>query len=210
MLISLALFAAAPIASAPIASAPGEPITAECTFEREAVLATDFVPFDQTEGEGWRPLYDAGCYIEAANILRDWQARNLSQLSPDSPRERHFRRTLAWHEAQMWAFGGRNDVALPIFERTYGGSENASDIAHNRYVDGTIAFLKRDRDGLDTAIAALAATPKPSGWNKAVGADGAPIYMTWPLNLDVLQGLRRCWDEPYKTAYLCREIRKPR
>ena len=179
----------------------------DCAYDKEAMLALDVVTFDQTEGQGWRPLYDAGCYVEAAEILRDWRAENSGDLSPENRREAQLLRTLAWHEAQMWAFARRNDLAMPIFD-AIDADEARSGPSWNLYVDGTIAFLRRDREGLEAAIASLAALPKPPGWDSAVGADGQPISMPWPQNLDVLEGLKRCWDEPYSKAYLCRDIPK--
>lgn len=186
-----------------------QPAATDCVYDHDGMLALDFVGFDQTEGQGWRPLYDSECYIEAAEILRDWQAHNSGELSPDIRRERQFLRTLAWHEAQMWAFAGRDDMAMPIFDRLDADAAHSGE-AWNLYVDGTIAFLRRDRKGMELAIANLTALPKPPGWDSALGADGEPISMAWPQNLDVLEGLRRCWDEPYRKAYLCREIIRPR
>src|SRR6185295_14247503 len=60
---------------------------------------------------------------------------------------------LSWHEAQMWAFGGRNDVALPMFETTRKTGESSSDVAWNLYVDGTLAFRRLTRPALEAAIA---------------------------------------------------------
>lgn len=170
------------------------------------MLAQDVVTFDQTEGEGWRRLDDAGCFIEAAEILRDWRASNTGDFSLDDPGDRLLLRILAWHEAQMWAFGGRTELSLPIFESSYVVGESNSDAAWNLYVAGTIAFLHRERPALEAATAELAAIPPPPGWGNAVGADGQPISLPWPQNLDVLEGLLRCWDRPYAEAYLCRDI----
>ena len=192
------------------AAAAAEPARPECAFDREAALALEFVAFDQTEGSGWRPLHDAGCYLEAAELLRDWQARHRGDFDLANPSDRAIVEFLPWHEAQMWAFGGRTDVALPIFERTHRQGQGSFEVAWNRYVDGTIAFLERDRAALEAATAELAAVPEPPGWSKAVGADGKPIAMRWPQNLDVLQGLLRCWDQPYAVAYVCRDIQKLR
>jgi hypothetical protein len=170
------------------------------------MLALEFVAFDQTEGSGWRPLYDAQCYIEAAELLREWQARHSGEFDLSNPRERSIVEFLPWHEAQMWASGGRNDLALPLFERTHKQGEDSSTVAWNLYVDGTLAFLRRNRPALEAATAQLAEVPQPPGWDNAVGADGKPISVPWPQNLDVLQGLLRCWDQPYAVAYLCRDI----
>lgn len=183
-------------AAAAVASEPAQP---ECAYDREEVLALDFVAFDQTEGKGWRPLHDAQCFKEAAELLRDWRAKHGDVNS-----------ILPWHEAQMWAFGGRTDLALPMFESTHRNGEGTYVVTWNLYVDGTLAFLRRNRPALEAAIAELAAIPRPANWDKAVGADGQPISVPWPQNLDVLQGLLRCWEQPYAVAYVCRDIPKLR
>lgn len=109
----------------------------------------------------------------------------------------------------MWAFGERNDVALPLFNKLRDEAQENAPNSWQRYVAGTLAFLNRDKQALETAIAQLAEVPKPPGWDNAVGADGKPISLPWPQNLDVLQGLESCWDESYAAAYLCRDIQKP-
>ncbi|MGB3796676.1 MAG: hypothetical protein WA957_10295 [Alteraurantiacibacter sp.] len=193
----LALFAS-------LTALASQPAQSECSYDREEELSRDVVSFDQTEGRGWRPLYDAGCYIEAAELLRDWQLEHGEDFDLANPRDRSLARILVWHEAQMWAFGERTELAVPIFEETYSEEESAG--AWNLYVDGTLAFLSRDKLGLETAIKKLAAIPKPPGWDSAVGADGQPISLPWPQNLDVLQALSRCWDQAYSVAYVCRNI----
>jgi hypothetical protein len=182
----------------------------ECAFDREAALALDLVTFDQTEGSGWRPLHDAHCYIEAAGLLRDWQERHHGDFDATNPRDRFIVEFLRWHEGQMWANAGRNDLALPLLESTHKKGENPRDLAWDVYVEGTLAFLRRNRLGLEAAITELAAIPKPPGWDNSVGADGKPISMRWPQNLDVLQGLSRCWEQPYAVAYVCRDVQKLR
>lgn len=193
---------------AAVAVAASGPARPECVYDREAMLALDPAAFDQTEGNGWRPLYDAKCFMEAAELLRDWRAKHAGDFDPAKPFDRYMLHTLSWHEAQMWAFGGRNDLALPIFDSTHVSGDSAGDRAENLYVDGTVAFLRRDRPALEAAIAELAAIPRPPNWGNAVGAAGQPIALTWPLNLDVLQGLARCWEQPYAVAYVCRDIQK--
>jgi hypothetical protein len=195
---------------ASFAAAASQLARPECAYDREATLALDVVAFDQTEGKGWRPLYDAQCFIEAAKLLRDWQARHRGDFDPTKPLDRYILEFLPWHEAQMWAFGDRNDVALPMFESTHKKGESSSEVAWNLYVDGTLAFLRRNRPALEAAITELAVVPRPPNWDNAVGADGQPISMRWPQNLDVLQGLLRCWEQPYSVAYVCRDIQKLR
>ena len=196
VVIASILVAAPVLAEGPAGDKPARP---ECVHERDAMLELDLVTFDQTEGKGWRPLYDAKCFVEAAELLRDWRAKHGDQ----NP-------VLPWHEAQMWAFGGHNELALPMFENTHRHGEGTYDVAWNLYVDGTLAFLRRNKPALEAAITELAAIPQPPGWGNAVGADGKPISLPWPQNLGVLQGLLRCWEQPYAVAYVCRDIPKLR
>jgi len=70
-----------------------------------------------------------------------------------------------------------------LFARTY-RSPPADRIGWNHYVDGSIAFLRRDRRGLDAARQRLAASVNPA-------------------NLHVLDGLQRGWRRPYGRASVC-------
>ncbi len=186
-----------------ISLALAAPAHDHCTYDREVELARDAVAFDQTEGQGWRPLHAAGCYVEAAELLRDWQAENADALDLTNPREANLANIMVWHEAQMWAAAGHTDTALPLFGTTYREGEDVFAQSWNLYVAGTIAFLNRDRAALDAAIAELSAIPEPQGWGNAVDQNGRPITMAWPQNLSVLEGLARCWDEGYAVAYVC-------
>ena len=189
---------------ASLAAAASEPARPECAYDREAMLALDVMTFDQTEGKGWRKLDDADCFVEAAELLHDWQARHRGNAA--TPIERYMMSdALPWHEAQNWAWAGRTDLALPLFESTrkLGDSSNAEE--WNLYIDGTLAFLRHDRPALEAAIAKMAAIPAPPGWGNARGVDGKPNSMLWPQNLGALQNLARCWGQPYLVAYECRD-----
>lgn len=72
----------------------------------------------------------------------------------------------------------------------------------NLYVDGTIAFLKRDWRAFTAAKRQLAALSRPKDFTMQ-GPDGKPMPIKWPLNLNVLEGLERCWAQSYKVAYEC-------
>jgi hypothetical protein len=62
--------------------------------------------------------------------------------------------------------------------------------AWNVYVDATIAFLDRDRDALLKARTRLAEIPPEAGKPNSK-----------PMNLDVVDGLVRCFDRSYRDAY---------
>lgn len=174
-----------------------EPVQPVCEIDEEETLALDFEAFDQTDETGWRPLYRAGCYAKAADLLREWH--------DDAPP------MILFHEAQMRGYAGQDEAALDLFARTYRSEGSMGSVAWNLYVDGNIAFLRRNRAGIEAAIAALSAIPKPPGWDQAVGVNGEPLAMPWPLNLNVLQAMHRCWEEPYEIAAHCHlpEWQKP-
>jgi hypothetical protein len=172
---------------------PAMPERPECAHDKHALLALDFQAFDQTEGAGWRPLYTAGCYIEVAQLLREWRARHGENTQPIIP----------FHEAQMWAYAGHYEMALPLFEQAYRSERTSHAIAWNAYVDGTLAFIRRDLASLEAAVATLEAIPQPDGWDRAVLADGTPANIPWPQNLGVMQGMLHCWEETYEVAFHC-------
>jgi hypothetical protein len=186
LLFILSVFASA---TALVAEEPERP---ECAHDREAILALEFVAFDQTAGSGWRPLYDAGCYKEAAELVRDWGARHGQTQS-----------VILLHEAQLWGYAGRSDLAIPLFERQFRETEDETSDDRKLYIEGNLAFLQRDRARLEAATAKLAALPRPTNWGNAVDAHGKPIQRAWPLNLNVMQALLRCWDETYEVAAHC-------
>lgn len=94
----------------------------------------------------------------------------------------------------------QRDAAIALFERSRKSVEEDHGMGWNLYVDGSIAFLRRDRISFDKWHAALAALPKPEGFDPR-DPDGKPIAISWPMNLHVLDGFARCWDKPYKEAY---------
>ncbi len=175
MLIALLLTAAAP----------------ECTYDRAAILKLPQQAFDQDMTGGWRALSMRGCEAEAADLIRDWREANTPQRNAT---------ILYWHEGQLRADLGQNAAAIALFERSRKSVEEDHGMGWNLYVDGSIAFLKRDRVAFDRAHAALAALPKPAGFDPR-GPDGKPISIRWAMNLNVLDGFARCWNKSYKEAY---------
>jgi len=172
-----------------------EPERPECAHDREAVLALEFVAFDQTAGSGWRPLYEAGCYKEAAELVRDWGARHGQTQS-----------IIPFHEAQLWGYAGRSDLAIPLFVQEFRKMAADASDPGRLYTEGNLAFLQRDRARLEAATAKLAALPRPADWGtgRTVTADGKPAQpLAWPPNLNILQAMLRCWNETYEVAAHC-------
>ena len=161
----------------------------DCSYDHEAMLALDYQSFDQDLFGGWRPLVDRGCYAEAAELIREWRYINRSDVS-----------TLYWHEAQMRAFAGQIPEALALFQLGYKSPVMDADFGFNHYVDGTIAFLVRDRAMFDGALTALQAVPVPEEAFYTT-PEGEVRQTVWPPNLSVMQAMGRCWDLSYREAY---------
>lgn len=193
-LLACTLFAAC---GATYAQAP-TPASANCTYDRSALLALSEDKFDQDMAGGWRTLAATpGCDLVAADLLRDYRQAHANEAG-----------IMYWHEGQLRASAGQYAQAIPLLDhaRRPPGDRNG----WNPYVDATIAFLRRDKPALERARQALAAVPPPVGANVPEVKDG---YMEidlvggekrkvrWPLNIDVVEGLLKCFDKPYKEAY---------
>lgn len=152
------------------------------------MLELDRQSFDQDLPDGgWRLLYNRGCFSEAAELIREWRHAKRDHAS-----------ILYTHEGQMRAYAGQTEEAVALLRLTYKPADRDAG-GWNFYMDGTIAFLERDRAALGKAIERLKAVPMPSSI-RAVRADGSPIAIKWPLNLDVLEAFERCWERSYKEA----------
>lgn len=160
--------------------------------------------FDQGP-DGWRRI--AGmpdCDLVAADLLRDYQAAHGSRVG-----------LLYWHEAQLRAFAGQGAAAIALMQQSR--KPDAEDRGGwNPYVDATIAFLRRDRAAFERARATLAAyvtppgsglPPVKDGYVDVPFADGQVRKVRWPPNIDVVDGLAHCFDQPYQYAYgdACRQ-----
>lgn len=163
---------------------------ADCSYDREAMLALDLQAFDQQQNAGWRALQARGCLAEAAELLAAYQAAHPDEAG-----------LLAWHEGQMRAALEQRDAAIALFKASRKGE--AEDFqGWNAYVDASIAFLQNDRPALVAARERLAAVPKPEGMKLTMEQpDGKVLEMAWPPNLNVVDGLIACFGKTYKEAY---------
>lgn len=155
------------------------------------MIALPFEAFDQDMAAGWRGLSTRGCEAAAADLIRDWRVANASERNAS---------LLFWHEGQLRANLGQRAAAIALFERSRKTAAQDGGMGWNLYVDGSVAFLQRDRRAFDRAHAALAALPRPAGFDPR-GPDGKPVAIRWPMNLNVLDGFARCWNKSYKEAY---------
>jgi hypothetical protein len=176
---------------------------ADCSYDKDAMLALDESAFDQDLGNGgggWRALEGkAGCEQATAELIAAYRAAH-----PDGST------LLAWHEGQVRASLGQDEQAIALFDAARKPAEK--DLAGwNLYVDASIAFLRRDRTALQAARDALAsvaypggddAPPLKDGYLEFPAADGQPaMRVRWPPNIDVVDGFLHCFDKPYKDAY---------
>lgn len=152
------------------------------------MLALDEEAFDQTPGQGWRLLSRLGCYLDAAELIRQWRAAHPSHTS-----------VLRWHEGQMRAATGDYPAAIALLQSArHPPNELRVDMGWNLYVDATVAFLANDRTALLSARNALANLPIPSAQpGAAPEARTLPPPRRWPPNLDVVDGLIACFGRPY-------------
>jgi hypothetical protein len=158
------------------------------------LLSLDYEEFDAPD-EGWRAISQLGCNIQAADILGDYRRRHEVTLHPDEIR------LLKWHEGQLRAASGDSRLAVSLFEEV---RAQESDPLDKLYTEATIAFLMGDRDALESARRELAAIPEPPSFSRAadryVAQYGLP-RPAWPLNLEVVDALVRCFGRPYVEAY---------
>lgn len=153
--------------------------------------------------QGWRSIGNAkqGCDIAAADLIAAYHADLLKQAAG-----------IEWHEAQGRAWGGQSAQALELFKRglTYELSlpEDRRSYPNIYKAEATVAFMENDRTRLQKARDNLAALPMPQGMAEGVAKFKANYpnnpAPTWPPNLDAVEGLIRCFGQPYAKAWTCR------
>jgi hypothetical protein len=198
LLLSVGLLAACATANdSRVSALPQEQCLA--APDRERLLALDQDAFDQDlagGGGGWRAVAAKhGCEITAANLIRDYRQRH-SLVEP----------IIYWHEGQMRAEGNEYSAAISLFEKSH-TPKGQGDTGWNQYVDASIAFLKRDKSALIQARNSLSKVKAPPGITLMDGAleipnnSGNPLKMRWPPNIDVVDGLIKCYERSYHEAY---------
>lgn len=172
--------------------------------DRERLLNLDEDAFDQDSSSGWRAIATkTGCELAAADLIRDY-------------RERHsLNKTIViWHEGQMRAIGNDYVAAIRLFEQSR-KPEDQNVAGWNEYVDASIAFLRRDMRALLQARKALSIIEPPPSFDVTDGvfeipnSSGNPHKMRWPPNIDVVDGLIKCFEKSYRDAYSDPECRPP-
>lgn len=99
--------------------------------------------FDQTK-KGWRRLDEEGKFIEAAELIVAYVKQNQAQTTSNPTIQ-----TLYFHVGQEYAMAGEAyyEEAITYFRRAYKGKPE-----WDTYVEGTIAFLRRDKTQLEKAM----------------------------------------------------------
>lgn len=186
--IILALGALAGIFCNPVLSDSPGPSSCETTeSELARILELPFREFDQNPGDGWRPYYASKCYEEAAELLKGCMARH-----PERAKEHHM---LAFHAGQMLSMFGEYDTAVELMRQAYSTRRSAF-IDWNAFVDANIAFLEKDYETL------LRMRERISQQPVMTEEKGIPDWAIGKkMNLDVVDGLIACFDEPYVVAY---------
>lgn len=174
----------------------------DCAYDAAKLLALPFEQFDQDLTGGWRDLQNRGCMQAAAEILRRYRQER-------QPLSDGMRSLLVWHEGQLVAQMGNYQRAIPLL---LAGVPVDDTSGFADYALGTVAFLRRDKPELLTARARLASLPKPANWAEhmtvSVGGKAVTFATPWPMNLNVLDGLIACFDQPYVQAYRCNSLKR--
>lgn len=152
----------------------------DCAALYRQHLATDltlsYTEFDQTLGKGMRPLADAGCAKEAADLIVAYIDQNKDQRS-----------SLKWHVAQQRALQDARAEAVAYARLSLAPSEDFAQepLRWNDYVLATIAFLEKDRKAFDHHAAQLAK---------------GKAYFGNAINAKLLDKLSSNFDKNYKDA----------
>ena len=163
---------------APVATAAPCALSAA---DKIANAALSYDEFDQngTLASSFRALDVAGCYALAADAAEDYLLHHPGLKDGE-------RINLLFHEGQARAAAGEERSGAMVIAASRDLSQKPDDgFDWNTYVEGTWAFLVKDRAGLDAAATKLGNAP---------GEDNA-------INARVLRGLQRCFNRPYREAY---------
>jgi hypothetical protein len=168
---------AAMTASPSAASSAGQ-----CRLTNKDLIANrslSWPEFDQRQNSRttWSALGSAGCHEAAAVAYADYLA-----FGPSISGER-YQTTARFHLGRSLAYAGRTEEAARMIATARRETE-VGGLHWNDYVQGTVAFLTRDRETLVARQASLAAQ---SGFANRI-------------NAGVLAGLLHCWNRPYLEA----------
>jgi hypothetical protein len=140
-------------------------------------LALSYDEFDQTLGKGMRPLANAGCAKEAADLIVAYIEKNNDKHN-----------SLVWHVAQQRALQDDKEEAVKYAKMALLKTEdyNKNPLRWNDFVLATIAFLEKDRRSFDE--------------HKAHLERAKDTYFGNALNFKLLEKLSQNFEKNYKDA----------
>ncbi len=149
--------------------------------QAEELLTLSWEDFDQTPGKGWRAYADAGDFLNAAHLIKQY-LQKYEDLEESSERILH------WHAGQMYAMSGDYSSAKHYFQASLDPQEDLTKatLCWNDYVWATLAFLDKDREKLEK--------------HRNVIAYG-PAYNGKKLNLDIVDKFLQHFNKTYREAY---------
>jgi len=168
----------------------------QCINDHAVLVTLASEAFDQDPQGGWRVIAaKQGCTEAAADLISDYRKERWHDLKPAQVNN------LYWHEGQLRAYLGQTQRAVGLMMA--GVDPSAEDFSFQEYALGTIAFLNRDKVGLESARTRLAALPEPPEFTAQTAELKQKYGVTihWPKNLDVLDRLLACFDRGYQEAY---------
>jgi hypothetical protein len=166
------------------AGPPGGEIEPACHLTAADKAANAQLSFDDFDQKGvtpvtWRRLSNRGCHALAVEAAEDYLVHAHFRTASEQ-------RDVMFHIGQSLGMSGKYDAAaLMVAGAKAPAAESSGDLDWNTYVDGTWAFLKRDKAALARAREILLA--EPGKGNEINGA--------------ALAGLLACFDKPYEVAY---------
>lgn len=174
--------------------APAAP--AACPMVEPAVFEMDFEEFDSSQA-GWRRWGEQDCEREGAVLIKEYRDRHSARLDPSQVK------LLDWHAGQLFAAAGDYGFAIEHFVRA---EEQQAEPVLLEYTRATLAFLRSDRAALVGARERMMAIPEPASFARSADRFVATYNLprpTWPMNLEVVDGLIACFGWSYEKAYSC-------
>lgn len=175
--------------------------------EFERLMSLSYRDFDQDFSGGWRKVSsNEGCDKAGQLIIEHYILYSTKYL----PGELKY---LRWHAGQQAAEYGNYQSAIGYFKTTLKNTEvqalNESELLWQLYVQGSIAFLERDKDklqGIHDQLAVIPVSDEEQAARRKFLEDNPHItmpdgFVEKPQNLSVLERLLECYEYEYKVAY---------
>ena len=157
--------------------------THQCALADADLAANARLSFDEFDQRGTTPatarqLGNQRCYAEAARATEHYLVNGPILSTGEHS-------AVVWHLGQYLAAAGDEPRAASVMAAARRPIEPGDELEWNAYVEGTWAFLVKDRPVLETAVARLRAAPQPRNRN----------------NLRAVERMLRCFGRSYADAY---------